>query len=36
MGKWGSCQHANSMIIALVFGFNLVRYGIENKLDLIC
>jgi hypothetical protein len=34
MGLAGSCQHAKSLIEAPVFGFNFVKYGVDNKLDL--
>jgi hypothetical protein len=34
MGKAGFCEHAKSLIVAPVFGFHFVMYGVENKMAL--
>jgi hypothetical protein len=34
MGKAGSFRHTNSLIVAPVFGFHFLVYGVENKVAL--
>jgi hypothetical protein len=34
MEKRGFCQHAMSLMDGSMFGFNFVKYGIENKMAL--